>query len=120
HPQGAQHDQSCDAHRPRPHARGGNARAGRTQQRIVPAADRRGAAADGHLLRRAGGGRQLPRRLEGDGRVESWAGGDDTMRHALAALLLTAAIASTSAMADTQVVLYSANDDTVNKLVTEG
>jgi iron(III) transport system substrate-binding protein len=41
------------------------------------------------------------------------------MRHAAAALLFTAAVASMSAMADTQVVLYSANDDTVNKLVAD-
>src|SRR6266567_862410 len=44
------------------------------------------------------------------------------MRHAvscIAALLLTAA-ASGPAIADTQVVLYSANDDTVNKLVVDG
>ena len=39
----------------------------------------------------------------------------------LAALLLTAAFASApAAAADTQVVLYSANDDTVNKLVVDG
>jgi iron(III) transport system substrate-binding protein len=42
------------------------------------------------------------------------------MRQAVAALLLTAAVASTSAAAETQVVLYSANDDTVNKLVADG
>ncbi len=45
------------------------------------------------------------------------------MRHAvscIAALLLTAAVASAPASADTQVVLYSANDDTVNKLVADG
>src|SRR5437588_11061271 len=44
------------------------------------------------------------------------------MRHTvscIAALLLTAA-ASGPAIADTQVVLYSANDDTVNKLVVDG
>ena len=41
------------------------------------------------------------------------------MRHTLAALLFTAA-ASMPAMADMQVVLYSANDDTVNKLVVDG
>ena len=42
------------------------------------------------------------------------------MRHTVAALLLTAAVASASALAETQVVLYSANDDTVNKLVADG
>ncbi len=45
------------------------------------------------------------------------------MRHSvscIAALLLTAAAASAPATADTQVVLYSANDDTVNKLVADG
>src|SRR5450631_3430652 len=46
-----------------------------------------------------------------------------TMKNAvswIAALLLTAAAASAPATADTQVVLYSANDDTVNKLVADG
>src|SRR5437667_9631156 len=45
------------------------------------------------------------------------------MRHSvscIAALLLTAVTASATATADTQVVLYSANDDTVNKLVADG
>src|SRR5262252_7291464 len=42
------------------------------------------------------------------------------MRHTVAALLLTVAVASTSAVAEMQVVLYSANDDTVNKLVADG
>src|SRR6516164_4004615 len=42
------------------------------------------------------------------------------MRHTVAALLFTTVVASISAMADTQVVLYSANDDTVNKLVVDG
>ena len=45
------------------------------------------------------------------------------MRHAVScigALLLTAVSASAPAAADTQVVLYSANDDTVNKLVVDG
>ena len=42
------------------------------------------------------------------------------MRQMGAALLFTAAVASMPAMADTQVVLYSANDDTVNKLVVDG
>jgi len=41
------------------------------------------------------------------------------MRHTLAVLLLTTAIASSPASVDTQVVLYSANDDTVNKLVVD-
>src|SRR5438874_8445832 len=39
----------------------------------------------------------------------------------MAALLLAAAVAAAPAVAaDTQVVLYSANDDTVNKLVVDG
>src|SRR5881227_1971366 len=46
------------------------------------------------------------------------------MRHAvsgIAALLLTVVVAAAPATAaDTQVVLYSANDDTVNKLVVDG
>src|SRR2546423_15710227 len=46
------------------------------------------------------------------------------MRHAvsgIAALLLTVVVAAAPATAaDTQVVLYYANDDTVNKLVVEG
>ena len=42
------------------------------------------------------------------------------MRRTVAALLLTAAVTSTSALAEMQVVLYSANDDTVNKLVVDG
>jgi iron(III) transport system substrate-binding protein len=42
------------------------------------------------------------------------------MRRTVAALLLTAAVTSTSALAEMQVVLYSANDDTVNKLVADG
>jgi iron(III) transport system substrate-binding protein len=42
------------------------------------------------------------------------------MRHTVAALLFTTVVASISAMADTQVVLYSANDDAVNKLVVDG
>src|SRR6266542_1499688 len=49
--------------------------------------------------------------------------GDKAMRHSvscIAALLLAAAAASAPATADTQVVLYSANDDTVNKLVVDG
>jgi iron(III) transport system substrate-binding protein len=41
------------------------------------------------------------------------------MRQTVATWLLTLALASTSAIADTQVVLYSANDDTVNKLVSD-
>src|SRR5215475_755425 len=43
----------------------------------------------------------------------------ETMRQMVAALLFTAVV-SMPAMADTQVVLYSANDDTVNKLVVDG
>ena len=42
------------------------------------------------------------------------------MRQTVAALLLTAVVASTPALAEMQVVLYSANDDTVNKLVADG
>jgi iron(III) transport system substrate-binding protein len=45
------------------------------------------------------------------------------MKHAvssIAVLLLSAATASAPAIAETQVVLYSANDDTVNKLVVDG
>jgi iron(III) transport system substrate-binding protein len=42
------------------------------------------------------------------------------MRHTVAVLLLTAALVSAHAVADTQVVLYSGNDDTVNKLIAEG
>jgi iron(III) transport system substrate-binding protein len=45
------------------------------------------------------------------------------MRHAfscIAVLLLSATVAPAPATADTQVVLYSANDDTVNKLVADG
>src|SRR5256886_17060109 len=46
------------------------------------------------------------------------------MRHAvsgIAALLLTVVVAAApSTAADTQFVLYSANDDTVNKLVVDG
>src|SRR5215472_13116036 len=42
------------------------------------------------------------------------------MKPTVAALLLTVAVASTLAAAQTQVVLYSANDDTVNKLVADG
>jgi len=41
------------------------------------------------------------------------------MRHTAALLLFTVAAGSMPAMADTQVVLYSANDDTVNKLVAD-
>ena len=42
------------------------------------------------------------------------------MRCTISALLFVAAAVSAQALAETQVVLYSANDDTVNKLVAEG
>jgi iron(III) transport system substrate-binding protein len=42
------------------------------------------------------------------------------MRPTVPALLLAAAVVSVPALAQTQVVLYSANDDTVNKLVADG
>lgn len=41
------------------------------------------------------------------------------MKRTVAALVFTVVLASVPARADTQVVLYSANDDTVNKLVTD-